>query len=199
MERTIGNIMKMSGLALSMVAGCMTFAAPAQACSAPQRPAVGAAFTPKMAAVAKLGLMRPKTAEERGPEARDVFVAGLPSIVGLWQVNYLVGGQVVDAGFEAWHEDGTEILVDTAAPATDNVCIGTYVQTGPLTFRLTHPSWTFDMDGNLTGTAMIRNTVTLDLAGNKFTGTFSVDIFDINGTHVDRLEGQLAATRIKAN
>src|SRR5438128_2353413 len=35
-----------------------------------------------------------------------------PSIVGLWKVNYLAGGQVVNQAFEVFHDDGTELSVD---------------------------------------------------------------------------------------
>jgi len=119
------------------------------------------------------------------------------AITGLWLTSYLIGGQIVDQGFELWHDDGTEILIDTAPPATDNVCVGVWVQTAPLTYQLTHPSWTFDLNGNLTGTAMIRNVVIMERGGNKFTGTFTVDLFNNSGQQIDHFEGQLSATRIK--
>jgi len=119
------------------------------------------------------------------------------AITGLWLTSYLISGQIVDQGFEVWHDDGTEILIDTAPPATDNVCVGVWVQTAPLTYQLTHPSWTFDLNGNLTGTAMIRNVVIMERGGNKFTGTFTVDLFNNSGQQIDHLEGQLSATRIK--
>src|ERR1700730_2855801 len=35
------------------------------------------------------------------------------SIVGLWHVLFVSGGQPFDEGFDIWHSDGTEILNDT--------------------------------------------------------------------------------------
>jgi hypothetical protein len=193
---------KKSGMALAVAVGCWVAAGtPATACSGPQRlnPNLGAAYLQNLA-LAKLAALQPPPdpeAPKEGTEPRDATAASSVSIVGLWQVNYLSGGQVVDRGYEVWHDDGTEILVDIAPPATDNVCIGVWTQTGKLNFKLTHPSWTFDINGNLTGTAMIRNTIILDSRGDKFTGTFTVDIYDNSGKLLDHLEGQLSATRIK--
>jgi hypothetical protein len=187
-----------SGTALVFAVGCwIALRAPAMACSGPQRlnPNLGAAYAQNLA-LAKLGSLQPPA--DPGNRQEDATASNTPGIVGLWQVNYLSGGQVVDRGYEVWHDDGTEILVDIAPPATDNVCIGVWIQTGKLNFKLTHPSWTFDINGNLTGTAMIRNVINLDSRGDKFTGTFTVDIYDNSGKLVDHLEGLLAATRIKA-
>ncbi len=192
---------KMSGLALTLAVGfTLTCNAPAaKACSGPQKTNFVAALN-RAAAIKMLqapkpkAQVRPATDADTAPVAHDV---PNPTIVGLWQIEYLAEGQVVDQGYESWHDDGTETLVDTAPPATDNVCIGTWSQTGSLTFRLKHPSWTFDMNGNLTGTAIIRNVLNLDRSGDKYTGTFTVDIFDVDGQHVDHFEGQVVGTRIK--
>src|SRR5579863_1508681 len=46
------------------------------------------------------------------------------SIVGLWNVTFLSGGQVVDVAFDAWHGDQTEILNDYTDPIEGNVCLG---------------------------------------------------------------------------
>jgi hypothetical protein len=43
------------------------------------------------------------------------------SIVGLWDIRFLAGDQVVDEGFDVWHSDGTETLNDTPPPVTGNV------------------------------------------------------------------------------
>ena len=43
---------------------------------------------------------------------------------------------------------------------------------------------------------MIREVVTLDRNGNKFSGTYTVDVFDVNGVTTDHFEGQLVASRI---
>jgi hypothetical protein len=122
--------------------------------------------------------------------------AGPVSIVGLWQISFISGGQVVDAGFDAWHSDGTELLNDIPPPATGNVCIGVWTQTGKMTYKLKHPSWTFDLSGNLTGTAVIRETVTISSAGDKFNGTYTIDFYDNSGSSTGHFEGKVQASRI---
>jgi hypothetical protein len=52
------------------------------------------------------------------------------------------------------------------------------------------------MNGNFIGTVMIREVVTLDRNGNKFTGTSTVDLFDVTGTLTDHFDGQFVGTRV---
>ncbi len=120
---------------------------------------------------------------------------GDPSIVGLWQVNFTSGGQIVDQAYEVFHSDGTELMVDTSAPASDNVCVGVWAQTGG-TFKLNHVSWTFDNNGNLNGTATIKLNISLDPNSSTFTGTFAVDVYTLTGSLVEHLTGTIDAKRI---
>jgi hypothetical protein len=117
------------------------------------------------------------------------------SIVGLWHITFTSGGQVVDQGFDAWHSDGLEVLNDTPPPATGNVCLGTYTLSKGV-FKLLHPSWTFDDTGTLNGTAIIRERVTLDPAGDSFHGTYTLDFFDLSGNNLGHYTGQVTAQRI---
>jgi hypothetical protein len=121
---------------------------------------------------------------------------GVATIVGLWKVVFNSGGTVVDQAFDAWHADGTETLVDTPPPSSGNVCIGVWAETGILTYKLNHPSWTFDEKGNLTGTATIKETISLDANGNTFIGAFSVDVADLNGKVLQHLTGTVSGQRI---
>ena len=118
------------------------------------------------------------------------------SIVGLWNVNFVSGGVSVDQGFDQWNSDGTEILNDTPPPATGNVCLGVWTKTGPATYKLKHPSWTFDAAGNLNGTAVIRETITLGAGADSFQGPFTVDVFDLTGKNLMHLEGTITGLRI---
>jgi hypothetical protein len=200
MQQTIGNVVKIGGLALTAAVVGITLGTPAMACSRGGSPVTGAALSPKVASLRNLGLVAPPKLGRRDQAgARDAQPQSdplNPSIIGLWQVMDLENGQPVDLSFEAWHSDGTEILIDQSAPATGNVCIGTWQQTGSLTFKLTHPALNFDMNGNFIGTVMINEVVTLDRSGNKYSGTYTVDIFDVNGSPVDHLDGQLVGIRI---
>jgi hypothetical protein len=153
------------------------------------RAACGISATPKMRLRAALPEM--KSSQAHTAQASDPV-----SIVGLWRVTFVSDGEVVDEGFDMWHSDGTEVLNDTPAPASGNVCLGVWTATGPLTFSLKHPSWTFDDAGNLTGTSVIREQVTLSADGNSFKGPVTVDVFDLSGNQILHLDGEIMAERI---
>jgi hypothetical protein len=119
------------------------------------------------------------------------------SIVGFWNVTFLSGGEVVDVAFDAWHSDGTEILNDYTNPIEGNVCLGVWEQTGARTYKLKHPSWSFDSNGNLLGTVWIGETVTVSADGNRYSGSYKYDIDDTSGIFIEELNGQIKATRIR--
>jgi hypothetical protein len=121
----------------------------------------------------------------------------LPSIIGLWNVTFSSGGQVVDVAFDAWHSDGTEILNDYTDPIEGNVCLGAWEQSGALTYKLKHPSWSFDSNGTLLGTVMIHEVVALSPDGNSYAGSYKYDIYDTAGVFQEEFTGTIKATRIK--
>ena len=121
---------------------------------------------------------------------------GGAAIVGLWNVTFYSADVLVDQAFDAWHSDGTEILNDFTDPIEGNVCLGVWTQTGPQTFKLKHPSWTFDINGNLTGTAYILETVTVGPGGNAYEGPYSINLFDTMGNPVGSYAGVIKAERI---
>jgi hypothetical protein len=122
------------------------------------------------------------------------------AIAGLWNIKFVSGGQVVDQGFDAWQSDGLEVLNDTPPPATGNVCLGVYAQTGQRTFKLKHPSWIFDASNtNVIGTATIRETVTIDRSGDSFTGVFTIDVVDLFGNPLGHADGKVEAARLKVD
>ncbi|HEY6765911.1 MAG TPA: hypothetical protein VI386_14195 [Candidatus Sulfotelmatobacter sp.] len=123
----------------------------------------------------------------------------LSSIVGLWNVNFISGGQVVDVAFDAWHSDGTEILNDYTDPIEGNVCLGVWKQTGPRAYKLTHPSWYFDTSGTLQGTIIIHETLLLGSDGNSFSGGAIEDVYDTEGKFLYELTADVSATRIKVD
>jgi len=89
----------------------------------------------------------------QSPAAVTAPAPGSAAIVGLWNVTFYSAHVLVDQALDAWHSNGTEILNDFTDPIEDNACLGVWTQTGPQTFKLKHPSWTFDINGVLTGTA----------------------------------------------
>lgn len=118
-----------------------------------------------------------------------------PSIVGLWKVTLTAGGTVIDVGFDAWHADGTEILND-ASPVSHNMCLGVWVQTGPRRFQLKHHGLRFDASGNFIGTLILRETNDVNRAGNRFTGTFTIEFLDLAGNTVFQGAGEIVGERI---
>lgn len=123
-----------------------------------------------------------------------------PSILGLWNVQFLADGQVVDAGFDMWNMDGTETLNDTSTPSSGNVCLGVWTKTGPMTYQLKHPSWIFDDAGvNLIGVVMIREEITLDPSGKSYTGDATFDAYDLSGNLLQHNVGKIQGQRITAD
>jgi hypothetical protein len=118
-----------------------------------------------------------------------------PSIVGLWKVTLTSAGVVVDIGFDAWHADGTETLND-ASPVSHNVCLGVWTHIGRRTFQLKHPAFRYDAAGNVIGTLVLREINTVNRAGDRFTGTFSIEFFDPNGVSIFKGEGEITGERV---
>lgn len=117
------------------------------------------------------------------------------SIVGLWKVTLTSAGAIVDIGFDAWHADGTETLNDVS-PISHNVCLGVWAQTGHRTFQLKHPAFRYDAAGNMIGTLVLREINTVDRAGDRFTGTFTIEFFDLSGASIFKGEGEIAGERV---
>ena len=123
------------------------------------------------------------------------------SIVGLWHILFFnPDGSTFDEGYDVWHRDGTEILNDTAPPQPANgsgtVCLGVYEKTGPRTYKLKHPFWSFDATATLIGTGVFLEEVTLDENGNAFSGTYDFKTYDLNGNLTFEQKGDLKAERI---
>ena len=120
-----------------------------------------------------------------------------PSIVGYWYVRFVADGQLVDDGFDMWHSDGTEVLNDTTAPSTGNVCLGVWAKTAPFTYTLKHPSWIFDSAGvNVVGVVIIREQITLDPSGDSFKGLTTFDAYDLSGNPLDHESSEITGQRI---
>ena len=131
------------------------------------------------------------------------------SIVGLWKVQLLSKGNgshnpsipdgaLIDFGYTQWHSDGTEILNSGGhAPSTENFCLGVWGQTGYLTYELNHFPISYDAtSGALTNYIQLREQDTLSPSGASYSGTFTLDVYDTKGNHVDHLAGTVTATRI---
>ena len=109
-------------------------------------------------------------------------------IVGLWDVTITQGEKVFLRGFDIFHSDHTEVLNEFDDPRTGNVCLGVWKHAGQHTFKLKHPAFLWDANGNWIGYRILRETITVDASGNNFSGIWGVDITDTSGnllSHID--------------
>jgi hypothetical protein len=128
-----------------------------------------------------------------------------PGIVGMWKSNTLSPtGDVLDFGTQQFHSDGTEFLISGArAPSTGDVCMGVWEQTGPATYKIKHIALGYlssdssppSVPAVFAGPAIIHQIVTLSPSGNKYTGTYTVDIYPTDGSPVGHGEGTVTGVR----
>lgn len=153
--------------------------------------------------------MKAKLHSLQSARPEDAPQATSASIVGLWHTVFLAdpnggyytaGPNVFDEGFDAWHADGNETLNDIPEPASGNVCIGVWTQTGPLTYLLKHVTWIYDSTNTtLVAVGTITEQVTLDAGGNNYSGTATFNGLDLTGANVFQLTTSIMAERISAD
>jgi hypothetical protein len=97
-------------------------------------------------------------------------------IVGTWLVNYGPVGQA----FIQWHSDGTEWENITHPSEGGNICMGSWVATGPWTYSRNHFGWILDSTGAI-GYFNETETDTLSKDGNSYTGTNVSIFYDMAG------------------
>jgi hypothetical protein len=191
MNQTISRTIR--GAAFGAFATLFLFGSAASACSFPGGQGLRSVNFADPSV--RLNLPRPAGIKELDAQRGG---GGPASVQGLWQVTYSSGGAVVDMAYEVFHSDGTEAIIDVTPPAEGNSCFGVYVQMTPTTYKLTHPGWTFDASGNLTGTESLDVTVNVTSA-NTFSGTFTLTFYDLRGTKGQVFTGTMTATRIVPN
>jgi hypothetical protein len=130
------------------------------------------------------------------------------SIVGFWNFTFvsegnpgIPDGTVIDAGYVAWHSDGTEFTNSgSRPPMTGNFCMGVWKQTKHSTFKLNHFGLSWDPTGTVfIGPANIRSEVTVDRGKQSYSGTFTIDQYDTNGNLLAHIAGNVTAQRITAD
>ena len=177
---------------MTVAALCLTFASEAKAACVSKDANPG----PSVAAP-KARFTAPAAATTSGGASAESH----NSIVGLWNVTFLLGNgpDVYDQGFQHWHADGTELMVDNAvSPAFGNVCIGVWKQTGARSFKLKHMTFNWDAQGRVAGTFILEMTVRLDRRGNAYEGMYVADSYDLSGSVIPELhaEGVVRGSRI---
>lgn len=138
-----------------------------------------------------------RTAENEGSDGQ---------IVGFWKFKFLSegttgipDGAVIDNGFTQWHSDGTEITNSLRPPSTGSFCLGVWQRTGSSGYALNHFALGWDLGGNFIGPVQIREHVMLNHSANQYTGTFTIDQFDLAGNVLAHVQGQVSGTRITVN
>lgn len=122
------------------------------------------------------------------------------SITGLWQTVRVDGNMVEDGGFEQFGMGGTHLLNDPAPILEGNVCLGTWTQTGPLTYVVNHPSYIYDEKGEeVIGLVNIYSKIVLDASGNTFHEEVKVVAKDVDGNLLGTFTGQKMGKRIVAD
>jgi hypothetical protein len=120
-------------------------------------------------------------------------------LVGFWKAQFVAegnNGAPPDSPFVQWHGDGTELMNSTRAPATQSFCMGVWHKTGKLTYELNHFALSFDTSNNFVGPAQIHENITLDKQGDAYTGTFTIDQYDPDGSQLAEVKGNVSAARI---
>jgi hypothetical protein len=127
--------------------------------------------------------------------ARDGSAA---NILGVWKMVLYSGGELNDVGFEQFSAGGTELVNDVGAlNAGNNFCIGAWKQVGPRSYDLVHPFFLFD-GNNAIGISIERAHFVVSQDGNRFTGTWTQDNYDLSGTLIpgNHFDGTMVGTRI---
>lgn len=192
--------------------GLMALAAAAQADAACMDSLVQRVAPTKSSTQIKGAPFRPIAAVYR-PAARLTAGAGFvnvadrdddddASIVGLWE--FQLDGAPPDFGTQAWHADGTELMFSAGRnPATGDVCQGVWRKTGPRTYSLNHIAMGWDI-GEFGLRVHIHAVVTVNRAGDKYTGTYSATAYLVSPANpfdesnpVGGGSGNISGTRVK--
>jgi len=118
------------------------------------------------------------------------------SMVGLWHIQFTVGGQTIQEAYQLWNAGGTEVHNPNVDPRTGNVCLGVWKHAPHGAFKLAHRVWNYDANGNFLGTIHLSETVTVGQGGNTHSGSFTLDFYDPSGNLVLELPGSVTGERI---
>jgi hypothetical protein len=154
--------------------------------------------------------------------AGQELVNPLAPIIGMWHVKLVAGtitlynnapslpfpqGAEFDAGYQQWHNDGTEMLNSGGRPPLiSSFCMGVWSQTGLRKFKLNHFAINWAPDGTRTGPTSIVEEVTVSPNGLTFSGQFTItDYLETDGpsgssiSKQDVVTGPITGTRIDVN
>lgn len=148
------------------------------------------------------------------PSNRLLLVDSGDPIVGMWHVTFTAEGNnpgppdgaPIDNALVTWHSDGTELMNSARPPQDGDFCMGVWKKTGKNTYKLNHFAWLANDTtnapsgiGNPQGPTRFFEEITLSPDGNHYTGTFTLDAYDVSGNPTAHITGTIAAARITIN
>ena len=143
-------------------------------------------------------------ADERASAGHAALSA--EAINGLWKFTFLSlgntdlgipDGTVIDAGYQTWHADGTELTNSSRPPKTGSFCQGVWIDDAG-TYRLNHWALGWDASGDtFAGPLNLKEEVILGPKGYTMKGRFQINQFDASGTNLQaRIIGTVTAKRV---
>jgi len=148
------------------------------------------------AAAAALGQSRPLQPES-SPSAAGT---ASPSIVGLWHIQFTIGGNTIQEAYQLWNAGGTEIHNPNVDPRAGNVCLGVWkYQAATGTYKLVHRVWNYDTNGNFMGTINLTEKITVGKGGYSHYGSFTLDFYDPTGAFLTEVTGIAKGERVSVN
>jgi len=134
------------------------------------------------------------------------------SMVGMWHVIFTataskgeaIPATVIDNALAVWHSDRTEIMNSVRPPQDGNFCLGVWEQLDRSRYYLNHFAWYANQFPNANpsgigdpqGPTQFREWVKLSPDGDRFTGNFQLDAYDLSNNILASFTGTLAGTRI---
>ncbi|HZV93103.1 MAG TPA: hypothetical protein VFF72_07790 [Caldimonas sp.] len=136
-------------------------------------------------------------------------------IVGTWRFTWTSDGNAyphpvpygaqVDFGTHQWHSDRTEMFTSgSRPPSSGDICMGVWKQTGRFTYKMRHIALAWLTADTIPpsnpptyqGPAIMTETVTLNRAGDRYEGTFTIDQYAPDETTlIEHVSGKVEATR----
>ncbi len=123
-----------------------------------------------------------------------------PSIVGLWHIQFTIGGNLIQEAYQLWNAGGTEIHNPNVDPRAGNVCLGVWkYQAATGTYKLVHRVWNYDTNGNFMGTINLTEKITVGKGGFTHSGSFTLDFYDPTGAFLTEVTGLTRGDRVSVN
>lgn len=145
--------------------------------------------------------IRVSAAQEEGNLPANTY-----AVTGLWKFTLtakgnttIKDGTLVDFGYQAWHDDGTELLNSgSRPPMTSSFCMGVWERVSYQHYVLNHVTLSWDPTGTVfVGPGSIREEIVVDGTKNHFAGTFEIIQYSTDDkTVLADIKGVVAAERI---